>query len=117
MLVHQRDHIAGEALIVIAHNLRVIVETLHTSVFEQKALVHQDRVGRLELGVIPISNAGLLLGALLRRLLLELLHGLIQILSQRWAAQTKGNQREDDSFHTASVQRLGWFGRNPASGC
>ena len=47
--------------------------------------------------------------ALLRCLLLELLHGLIQILSQSWAAQTQGNQRED-SFHTASVKLLRWFG-------
>ena len=63
------------------------------------------------------TSTGVLFGARLSRLLLELLHGLIQVLSQRWAAQTKDNQREDDSFHTASVQPMGSFGRNPARGC
>ena len=80
LLIHQRHHITGEALVVVAHNLWVVVETLHSSIFEQKTLVHQDRISRLELSLIPIGDAGFLLGALLRRLLLELLDGLIKIL-------------------------------------
>ena len=115
LLIHQRHHITGEALVVVAHNLWVVVETLHSSIFEQKTLVHQDRISRLELSLIPIGDAGFLLGALLRRLLLELLDGLIKILGQRWAAQTQNNQRKEDSFHTASVLLLGWFGRTPAT--
>ena len=112
LLIHQRHDISSQALIVIANNLRVVIKSLDRAIFQQKTLIHQNRISRLKLGFIPVGDARLLLGTLLGSLLLELLNGLIEILSEHWAAQTESHKGDNESFHTASVLLLERFDRN-----